>query len=150
VNKRKLVLLLSAVSVACVLLLLLPAAAPQPVVVRVLLRTNDALGLPCALIAVTNVSGATQRVRCVAEVFEGARWTPAFRQNTLFDVGRSLAPAESLDLRIHVPAESQTWRLNLFCQREPALLSKLLRKLLMKAGFRMERPTVSVTVNMPP
>ena len=122
----------------------------QPLVSCVVLRTNDSLGFPRAFVAVTNVSDINYNVRCVAEVFESGEWVEAFRQHTFFDQDGSMAPAGVMLFEIPIPDQPEKWRLKLYCRRQPGLLTKLLHKLLSKAGFSMDPSPQLVTIDMPP
>jgi len=118
----------------------------EPLVSCVVLRTNDSLGFPRALVAVTNVSDINYNVRCVAEVFESGNWVEVFRQHGLFNEYRSIAPAEVMLFHIPIPDEPGKWRLKLYCRREPGLLTKLL----IKAKFKIDQTPRLVTIDMPP
>jgi hypothetical protein len=139
-----------AIAVGLIAFALLLSSRWEPLVSCVVLRTNDSLGFPRTLVAVTNVSDINYNVRCVAEVFESGKWVEVFRQHGLFNDYRSMAPAEVMLFEIPIPDEQGKWRLKLYCRREPALLTKLLYKLLLKAKFNINQTPRLVTIDMPP
>jgi hypothetical protein len=139
-----------AIAAGLIVFALLASARWEPLVSCVVLRTNDSLGFPRAFVAITNVSDINYSVRCVAEVFESGKWVEAFRQHTFFNDYRSIAPAEAMIFSIPIPDEPGKWRLKLYCRREPALLTKLLHKLLIKAKFKIDQTPRLVTIDMPP
>ena len=120
----------------------------EPVAVQVVGHTTNVVGFKFALVAVTNLSNRDYDVRCVAEVFEKARWQQAFMQENSFHRFEPIWAGGTIQREIPIPADALKWRLKLECSRRPGRLTILMRKVLTIAGFTTKRSAVTVTAEM--
>ena len=120
----------------------------EPVGVQVVGHTTNVVGFKFALVAITNLSNRDHDVRCVAEVFEKARWEQAFMQHNSFHRFEPIWAGRTIQRAIPIPAEALKWRLKLECSRRPGRLTIWMRKVLAIAGFTTERSVVTVTAEM--